>query len=60
MKLIQRTEVMVMPEESNVELTQEQYDKLLEERYEAWKNEPMRAWELTEEEIEQLKKEGRI
>lgn len=51
---------MVMPEESNAKLAQEQYNKLLEERYEVWKNEPMRAYELTEKEIEELKKEGRI
>lgn len=37
-----------------------EYQKALEEREEALQNEPMKAFELTEEEIEQLKREGRI
>lgn len=37
-----------------------QRDKELEEREKAWKEEQIKAFELTQEEIEKLKKEGRI
>lgn len=37
-----------------------QRDKELEEREKAWKEERIKAFELTQEEIEKLKKEGRI
>lgn len=41
-------------------MTDEEYQKALEEREKVWREEPMKAFELTPEEIEQLKKEGRI
>ena len=37
-----------------------EYEKALEEREKVWKNESMKAFPITEEEIECLKKEGRI
>ena len=37
-----------------------EYEKALEEREKTWENEPMKAFPLSEEEIECLKKEGRI
>ena len=37
-----------------------EYEKALEEREKAWRDEPMKAFPLTKEEIEQLKKEGRL
>lgn len=37
-----------------------EYQKALEEREKAWREEPIKAFALTDEEIEQLKKEGRI
>ena len=42
------------------QITKEEYEKALEEREKAWRDDPMKAFPLTKEEIEQLKKEGRI
>lgn len=39
---------------------EKEYQKALEEREKALREEPMKAFSLTAEEIEQLKKEGRI
>lgn len=39
---------------------EKEYQKALEEREKAWREEPIKAFKLTPEEIEQLKKEGRI
>lgn len=37
-----------------------EYEKALKEREKTWENESMKAFPLSEEEIERLKKEGRI
>lgn len=37
-----------------------EYQKSLEEREKTWGEEPIKAFVLTEEEIEELKKQGRI
>ena len=44
----------------SINMDDKEYEKALEEREKAWKDEPMKAFPLTKEEIEQLKKEGRI
>lgn len=41
-------------------MTDKEYRKKLEEREEVLRNEPVKFKKLTPEEIEQLKKEGRI
>ena len=41
-------------------MTDEEYKKALEEREKSWREEPMKAFALSEEEIEELKKQGRI
>ena len=41
-------------------MTKTDYDNDLEEREKAWREEQIKAFKLTAEEIEQLKKEGRI
>ena len=41
-------------------MTKTDYDKDLEEREKAWREEQIKAVKLRAEEIEQLKKEGRI
>ena len=37
-----------------------EYEKALKDREKTWENESMKAFPLSEEEIERLKKEGRI
>lgn len=37
-----------------------EHEKALEEREKSLKEEPMKAFQLTDEEVEKLKKEGRI
>lgn len=37
-----------------------QYERALKERYEAWAKEPVKFRKITPEELEKLKKEGRI
>ena len=44
----------------SINMDDKEYEQALEEREKAWKDEPMKAFPLTKEEIEQLKKEGRI
>ena len=41
-------------------MTEEERKQAQKEREVALQNEPMKAFDLTDEEIEQLKKEGRI
>lgn len=41
-------------------MTEKEYQRASEERERLLRNEPIKAFELTEEEVEQLKKEGRI
>lgn len=41
-------------------MTKKEYKKALKEREELWRKEPVKFVKLTPEEIEQLKKEGRI
>ncbi len=41
-------------------MTDKEYERALKEREEAWVNEEFKPRKLTPEEIEQLKKEGRI
>lgn len=39
---------------------EKEYQEALEEREKAWREEPLKFRKITPEEIEQLKKEGRI
>lgn len=39
---------------------EKEYQKALREREKAWRDEPLKFRKITSEEIEQLKKEGRI
>lgn len=41
-------------------MTSKEYKAALEDREKAWREEPIKAFPLTEEQIKQLKKEGRI
>lgn len=41
-------------------VTDKEYEKALEDREKSLREEQMKAFELSKEEIEQLKKEGRI
>lgn len=41
-------------------MADEKYERELEEREKSWREEPMKAFGLTEEEIEELKKQGRL
>ena len=41
-------------------MTDKEYEKALKDREKAWANEEFKPRKLTEEEIEKLKKEGRI
>ena len=41
-------------------MTENEYQIALEEREKVLREEPVKAFKLTDEEIEQLKKEGRI
>lgn len=41
-------------------MTAKEYEKVLKDREKAWTNEEFKPHKLTEEEIEKLKKEGRI
>ena len=41
-------------------MNKEEYEKALMEREKAWREEQMKAFPLSEEEIEELKKQGRI
>ena len=41
-------------------MTAKEYEKVLKDREKAWANEEFKPRKLTDEEIEKLKKEGRI